>query len=72
MFEVVKFRRSVVGKCPVCEKRVVRSRTFDQTVNPWNRNDDGTVKSRPEVLDAVKAQAAVWSPNFLHEACSDS
>lgn len=71
-FEVVKFRRSVVGRCPRCNARVVRTRTFEQTVNPFNRNDDGSVKTRPEVLASVKILAEVWSPDFTHDACRDA
>ena len=46
-----------------------RRKTFEQTVNPFNRNTDGSVKTRDEVAEAVKAEALAWVPDFTHEAC---
>lgn len=46
--------------CPKCGKKVRRQRTFGQTVNPFNCNDDGTVKTWAEVDKAVAAQASEW------------
>ena len=57
------------GECPVCEKRVRRSRTYSQTVNPFNRNEDGTVKTSYEVWLAVRAEGEAWQPDFTHERC---
>lgn len=65
-FEELRTRRQHVGKCPNCGKRVSRSRSFEQTVNPFNKNADGTVKSRDEVWAAVKAEADAWVPDFTH------
>ena len=63
-------RFSVKGTCPVCGKRVARSRTFEKTVNPFNRNADGSIKTSAEVYDAVKAEGEAWQPDFTHEACA--
>lgn len=41
-------------------KRARRRRTFEGTINPWNVNGDGTVKSRREVFLDLQAQAAEW------------
>lgn len=60
------------GFCPNCGKRVTRSRTFEQTVNPFNRNPDGSVKSWGEVQEDVYREAAEWVPDFTHcSALSD-
>lgn len=71
-FQEVKARASHGGKCPVCGKRVSRSRTFTQTINPFNRNEDGSVKTPAEVRVAVDAEANAWEPDFTHEACEVS
>lgn len=57
------------GKCPICGKRTQRLKTFTQTVNPFNKNPDGTVKTRAEVSESVKSQAKAWNPppeRFTH------
>lgn len=65
------------GRCPGCGKRVRRTRTFEQTVSPFNRVrfPDGS-KGRPrtagEVQIAVDRQAAAWAPDpetFRHDTC---
>ena len=55
--------------CPVCGKRSKRTQTFMMTVNPFNKNPDGTVRTPAEVLTAVKAKASQWQPDFTHEKC---
>lgn len=64
-----KVRCERKGKCPACGKRVLRSRTFEQTVNPFNRNANGVPKTWEEVFADVRAQADAWQPNFAHEGC---
>jgi hypothetical protein len=60
------------GNCPVCGKATLRAKRFTQTVNPFNRNADGTVKTRAEVLASVDAQAMAWEPDFTHYACREA
>jgi hypothetical protein len=58
--------------CPGCGKRRGVQRTFTQTVNPFNTNADGTVKTYPEVYRAVREQGQAWTPSdreASHEAC---
>jgi len=57
------------GKCPVCGKRVVRKKTFENTVNPWNKNPDGTVRTPEQVQQCVNEKADKWEPDFTHEKC---
>ena len=70
-FRSVKMTRTASGPCPVCGKRVRRSRTFESTINPFNRNDDGTVKTAPEVREQVQAKADEWAPDFRHAGCTE-
>lgn len=60
--------------CPGCGRKRTIRRTFYQTVNPFNRNDDGTVKTSSEVADAVFAEAEAWEPSgreLWHARCWD-
>ena len=59
--------------CAVCGRKVNRQRMFGQTVNPWNKNTDGTVKTFMEVLAAVQVEAMLWEADDdcgKHEATS--
>lgn len=61
------------GKCPVCGKRVTRSRTFEMTVNPFNRNPDtGLPRTWDEVSERLHAEADAWKPDFTHSACGEA
>jgi len=60
-FEVVPFRTSKTVKCSGCGKTLRRAMTFDQTINPYNRNADGTVKNREEILLELRAEADEWT-----------
>lgn len=68
-YEPVETHRRRSGVCTVCGRATQRSRTFTMTVNPFNKNPDGTVRSRMEVRQAVEAEADAWVPDFRHEAC---
>ena len=64
------------GKCPTCHKPVVRRRTFEHTVSPFNRNKvTGEPKTWAEVAAEVKAEAQAWTPEpevFEHQRCYDA
>ena len=68
-FPPITVRRVHSGKCPVCGKTVRRSRSFTHTVNPFNRNPDGSVRTVAEVTARVNAEADLWVPDFTHTAC---
>lgn len=70
-YEPVRAYREHKGNCPVCGKRVVRKKGFQHTINPFNKNPDGTVRTPLQVREAVEAEADAWQPDFRHntEAC---
>lgn len=70
-FQVVRRTAEQVGYCPVCGKRVRRSTTFENTVNPYNRNVDGSVKTPAEVAENVKKLVKEWVPDFTHGRCRE-
>jgi hypothetical protein len=69
VYEQVKERRSVKGTCPVCGKITTRTQTFENTINPFNRNEDKTPRTREQVQANVKRMADDWAPDFTHEKC---
>jgi hypothetical protein len=68
-FDVVRARRTKTGACPVCQKRTQRSQVFEHTVNPYNKNSDGSIKSHAQVREDVLREADAWEPDFRHEKC---
>jgi hypothetical protein len=65
-YEPVRTSRTKRGPCPACGKTVTRSRTFENTINPFNKNEDGIVRTRSEVWKRVNAVADEWIPDFRH------
>lgn len=71
-FKAIKAWREKSGKCPVCGKRVVRKATFEHTVNPFNKNEQGEIKYESEVRRDVNIEADLWEPDFRHEKCKNT
>lgn len=59
-FEEIKVRGSKTVKCDGCGKPLKRSRTFSQTVSPFNKNADGSIKSRSEIYTELCADRVKW------------
>jgi len=56
-----------------CGKKVRRSTTLSQTVNPWNKDADGNPKSAEQIRAELKAEAERWHPvNDIHPGCLDT
>lgn len=54
-------RRAVKNlPCPDCGKKVKRQTTFEQTINPFNKNAEGEPKSWQEIQAELKVQADAW------------
>ena len=56
------------GVCSVCGKRATRSKTFYQTLNPWNKNEDGTVKDHGDIFHELKMEADEWLKKPIYHA----
>lgn len=67
-YEVVPRLVHKTFRCTVCGRPGRRQRTFRQTINPFNKNAEGQVKTRAEIQEELKAQAATWNPT-VHERC---
>lgn len=61
------------GQCPGCKKKVTRSRTFERTVNPFNRHPtEDREKTWDEVRADVRAEADAWTPDFTCQGCASA
>lgn len=64
-FQEVKWPETRSLKCRECGKRFRRSMTFTQTINPFNKNAVGQLKTYAEILAELKVEGAAWSPADL-------
>ena len=58
-FEVVKYPAKRYLKC-LCGKQLKRTKIFEQTINPYNKNKDGVVKTRNEIWQELRIEAEKW------------
>jgi len=59
-FQEIGFKRTKSGKCSVCGKRCQSTKKFFQTVNPFNKNADGTCKDARTIMEEEKEEAQKW------------
>ncbi len=57
-FDVVAVRATRVWR--ENGRRRQATKEFMQTINPFNKNDDGTVKTRQQILIEVNEQRRAW------------
>ena len=71
-FEPVKLRASKIGKC-LCGKTLKRAYTFEQTINPFNRNKQtGLIKTWQEIRAELKIEAEKWEKEPCRHAWAES
>ena len=71
-FQKVPHQASKSVPCTVCGKKVRRQRTFFQTLNPFNKNADGQVKTVPEIVRELDEQAMSWQAEpETHPKCEN-
>ena len=57
-FKEVKLKRKVGVECRTCGKKLQRTFSAMQTINPYNKNDLGIPKSAAQVHDSVRVELA--------------
>ena len=68
--EEVKLYGSKSGKCSVCGKACTRSQKFSQTLNPFNKNKKGEVKTWQEIKEELRVELNNWrSKPPIHSRC---
>lgn len=68
-FETVRVQYVKQGQCPACGTWRRRQKTFEQTINPFNRNADGTMKTRDQIREELHAEGRGWEPDY---SCSEN
>lgn len=68
VFEEIVCRAERSGKCTVCGKRWKKVKKFSQTVNPFNKNSDGSQKNREQIWAELRAEAKEWQPEHCQAA----
>lgn len=71
-YDPIRTARTKSGACPACGKRTKRTQTFQQTLNPYNRNSNGEMKTVREILLELEQQANEWEPDFRHDRCKET
>lgn len=58
-FEEIKIRatKTIIGEDG---KKCKRSKTFIHTINPFNKNPDGTIKNRHDIMDSLMEEVKEW------------
>lgn len=67
-FQELKRTKLVKLKC-ACGKRFQRTLAATQTVNPFNKNADGTVKTAREIYQELAEEIAAMEPNKYQRKC---
>lgn len=74
-FEQVRWPVTKSVTCSRCGRgrKMRRSTTFMQTINPWNTIKEGPragqVKLRADILRELRAEAEAWQPTAEHPPC---
>ncbi|MGH9250334.1 MAG: hypothetical protein ACRD0W_12545 [Acidimicrobiales bacterium] len=73
IYEPVRVRVAKNLPCPACGRKLRRQRTFQQTINPFNKNSDGSVKTRMEILSELNAKGLAWQQQpEVHSGCVEA
>lgn len=69
-FEQIKQQAKKRVPCDECGKKVTRQKTFTMTENPFNKNPDGTVRTRYEIREALLEKKREWEAKQDGELCT--
>lgn len=71
-FQEVKLTVKATAPCGKCGKKCTRTKVFSQTLNPFNTNTDGTVKTRDQIMAELQPKAAQYrNETIYHVKCED-
>ena len=71
-FREIAYYPKKSGKCVVCGKQAARREKIYSTVNPFNRNADGSIKTPEEVAVQVRAEVRDWMNKPIKHAKCES
>ena len=59
-FRVLKLKASKVFICGNCGKKVKKQITIEESLNPYNKNKNGTIKSMSDINESLEEMASMW------------
>lgn len=59
-FEKVSVKDTKKIRCKKCKKTTQETEEFCQTLNPWNKNKVGDVKTRSEIREEINKKLRDW------------
>lgn len=59
-FDRIGFSSTKIGMCTQCGKRRKRTKRFEQTLNPFNKNKDGLPKTEFEIQIENSEACSKW------------
>jgi hypothetical protein len=68
-FQEVKLPVGITRACAKCGKRFSRHTTIVHTVNPFNKNPDGSVRTVPEIRTVQFEEADAWKAAPEQQMC---
>lgn len=69
-YEIIEFNTEKSGICPSCKKRATRREKFWQTINPFNRDENGYMKTRRQIQQELKIEVDNWhNEPVFHAKC---
>ena len=69
-FAEVKLTSVKKGKCIYCGRNCTMTKKFYQTINPFNKNKDGEMKTAKEITDELIAESVEWrKEDMYHKKC---
>ncbi len=67
-FPAIGFTAKKSGICPTCGKRATRSKRFEQTLNPFNKDKDDCIKTEGQIHIENKIAAEKWEKESVYHA----
>lgn len=69
-FQEVKLTVKATAPCGKCGIKCTRTKVFSQTLNPFNTNADGSVKTRDQIMVELQPKAAQYrNETIYHVKC---
>lgn len=69
-FNKIKTTETKSGVCQICGKKCKRSKTFEQCVSIFNRNEDGTQKTPEQIKSEIETHIVKWKEEPAnHKEC---
>lgn len=75
-FESIIKKQKITGVCKNCGKKRSITISEEETVNPFNKNKDGSIKTYAEVEESVNKELSKkinkWNKKFICKSCYNS